>query len=308
MFSKVSRLFSLLVGVISMALNVGCATAPKPESIKPSFEIQGHRGARAVRPENTMSAFRHALEVGADVLELDLLVTKDNQLVLGHDPVLNPDICLGPDKKVLGTKPVLVRSLTLKQLQTYDCGSLVNPRFPRQVVQTGEKMPSFEEFLVWLKSDPNPRARTVGLNVETKSEESQPTYAPSPKVFARLVLDTLQKHGMIERSIIQSFDFRVLLFVRELNATVRTSVLLEERPAKPLVEVLTKLKAQILSLNERWLTQRDVNMLHKAKFKVIPWTANTEALWQRLADYGVDGIITDDPAALVEFRARWTKK
>ncbi len=286
----------------------GCATAPKVQALRPAFEIQGHRGARAVRPENTLPAFRHALEVGADTLELDLLATKDNVLVVGHDPVLNPEICLGPGGKPLGKRPVVVRSLTLKQLKQYDCGTLVNPRFPRQIAQPGERMPTFEEFLVWLNSEKNPRAKTVELNVEAKSEEEFPAYAPHPKVFAKLILDALHRHGVLERSTIQSFDFRVLLMVRELNGMVRTSVLLEERPSKTLVEVMARLKAQVLSLNERWLTQRDVLMLHKANYKVIPWTANSAAVWQRLADYGVDGIITDDPAALVDFRSQWMRQ
>ena len=166
-------------------------------------------------------------------------------------------------------------------------------------------MPTFEEFLVWLGQEKNPRARTVELNIEAKSEELQPAYAPAPAVFAKMILDAVIKHGVADRSTIQSFDFRVLLMARKLSAAIRTSVLLEERPSKTLVEVMAKLGAQVLSMNERWLTQRDVLALHKAGYRVIPWTANDEAVWQRLADYGVDGIITDDPAGLFEFRARW---
>lgn len=296
------------LGIVGVLLFAGCATAKKAQTSKPAFEVQGHRGARSVRPENTMSGFRHALEVGADTLELDLLVTKDNILVIGHDPVLNPEICLGPGGRPLGKKPVLVRNLTLKQLKQYDCGTLVNPRFPRQVAQPGERMSTFEEFLTWLKTEKNPRARTVELNVEAKSELEFPTYAPHPKIFSTLILDALYRHGMLERTTIQSFDFRILLMVREQNGMIRTSVLLEKRPSKTLVQVITRLKAQVLSMNERWLTQRDVLALHKAGYKVIPWTANTESLWQRLADYGVDGIITDDPAGLVEFRSRWIRQ
>jgi glycerophosphoryl diester phosphodiesterase len=105
-----------------------------------NFEVQGHRGARWVRPENTLSAFHYALEQGVDTLEMDLNVTKHNVLVVVHDPFLNPDICLDAKGKKL-EKPVMIRSLMLKELKTYDCGSLVNPRSPEQVVQPRERIP-----------------------------------------------------------------------------------------------------------------------------------------------------------------------
>ena len=92
----------------------------------PRIEVQGHRGARAVLPENTLPAFEHAIGAGADVLELDLAVTRDNVLVASHDPVLNPEICRGPKAGAV------IRELTLEELRRYDCGSLRNPQFPRQ--------------------------------------------------------------------------------------------------------------------------------------------------------------------------------
>src|SRR4029077_9880562 len=109
-----------------------------------SFEVEGHRGARWARPENTLAAFRYALSLGVDTLEMDLHATKDDVLVVTHDPFLNPDVCLDPDGKRIAAK-ILVRSLTIEELQRYDCGSLINPRFTEQVPQPKERIPTFEE-------------------------------------------------------------------------------------------------------------------------------------------------------------------
>src|SRR5437588_402578 len=88
--------------------------------------VHGHRGARALRPENTIPAFEYAIGAGADVLELDMAVTRDDVVVVSHDPVLNPEICRSPGGSTL------IRVLTLAELRKWDCGSLRNPKFPRQ--------------------------------------------------------------------------------------------------------------------------------------------------------------------------------
>lgn len=107
-----------------------------------------------------------------------------------------------------------MRSLTLEELKRYDCGSLGNPKFPAQAPQPGERIPTFEKLLTWLETDPNPRARQVLLNVETKIEEAHPEYAPEPGVFAKMVLDIARKHGISSRFILQSFDYRTLTAAR----------------------------------------------------------------------------------------------
>src|SRR5688572_20870466 len=106
-----------------------------------TMEVQGHRGARALFPENTLPAFEHALNAGAHTLELDVVVTKDDRVVVSHDPHVNPELCLAPGGARL-TKPIAIRSLTLAEVQTYDCGSLPNPRFPKQKRVPNTKMPS----------------------------------------------------------------------------------------------------------------------------------------------------------------------
>src|SRR5687767_13038042 len=163
----------------------------------PKILVHGHRGCRAVRPENTIPAFPACLQVGVDALEVDLCVTADDVLVASHDPVINETICRGPQAGVP------IRSLTYQQLLQYDCGSLRNPNYPHQVPVPGTRIPTLEEIL-------RLGAPTrVWFNIETKMRE-RPDLAPPPEKFASLVLDAVRRHGVAARTILQSFDYRSL--------------------------------------------------------------------------------------------------
>src|SRR5580700_4513101 len=104
-----------------------------------AIQVHGHRGARAMRPENTIPAFEYAIGVGVDVLELDMAVTLDDVLVVSHDPLLNPEICQGPRASIP------IRTLTLKELRQWDCGALRNPSFPKQTPVPGTRIPTLDE-------------------------------------------------------------------------------------------------------------------------------------------------------------------
>lgn len=296
-----------LATAVGMLAFPGCAHGVSSVSRSPaSFEVQGHRGARGSRPENTLSAFRFALKAGVDTLEMDLNVTHDDVLVVTHDPALNPKICLAPSGKKI-THTILVRGLTLQELKRYDCGTLINPRFPEQVPQPGEPIPTFDELLSWLDTDPDPRARVVRLNVETKSEEAHPEYTPPPEKFSALVLDALKRHHFMERTTLQSFDYRTLVAARALDPAIETSILVEERPSEPLTVLAKRYQGNIISPDHEWLTKSDVEELHQIGVRVIPWTVNTPDAWAKLSSWKIDGIISDNPAALLKFRSTLSK-
>src|SRR5260370_20476592 len=182
------------------------------------IQVHGHRGARAMRPENTIPAFEYAIGVGVDVLELDMAVTKDDVVVVSHDPLLNPEICKGPSASVP------IRTLTLKELRQWDCGALRNPRFPKQTPVPGTRIPTLDEVF-----DLSSRGK-FEFNIETKIFEDHPEYTPSPEKFARLVLDCVRRHGLEARVILQSFDFRTLHAMKRLAPWMRLSALYENGP------------------------------------------------------------------------------
>jgi glycerophosphoryl diester phosphodiesterase len=156
-------------------------------------------------------------------------------------------------------------------------------------------MPSLEEVVLLAKKHP-----TAKLNVETKIVPTQPDLTPKAEPFAELVVEVLSRHGMIERSTVQSFDRRTLIAAKKRAPQLKIAQLTGEN-APDFVALVKAIGADILSPNHVWITKEDVDALHRAGVRVIPWTANDEATWQRLVDIGVDGIITDDPQALIAF-------
>jgi len=261
-----------------------CGVMPAAERIL----VHGHRGARAVYPENTLPAFEYAIKQGADVLEMDLAVTKDGVLVISHDPHINPEICTGPHPGIA------IHQLTLAELKQYDCGALKNPRFPSQRPVPGTRIPTLDEVLNLAPSG------TFQFNIETKSFPDHPELTPTPEVFAHLLLDQIRKHKVEPRVIMQSFDFRTLHAMKKLAPEIRLAALYEGSP-RPFVEIAKEAGATIISPFYELVTPEQVKASHAAGLEVVPWTANTPQAWQTLIGAGVDAIITDDPAALIGY-------
>jgi glycerophosphoryl diester phosphodiesterase len=267
--------------------------------------VHGHRGSRATRLENTIPAFEYAIQHGADVLELDLAVTKDNVLVVSHAPFITADfpgerVCVGPE-----TPPhTAIHTLTIAQIKEYDCGVKTLTKFPKQVAVPGTKIPTFDEVL-----DLAPQGH-FDFNVETKSFPSHPELTPTPDEFVKMIDDAAKRHNLQSRVILQSFDFRTLITMRKLDPSIRLSALIGSNPKddammgitdsdKDFVSIGKKTGAQIISPDFHLVTPEKVAAAHAAGLQIVPWTADTPEDWQALVDAKVDAIITDDPEALV---------
>jgi glycerophosphoryl diester phosphodiesterase len=255
---------------------------------KETIEVHGHRGARSVLPENTLPGFMHAIESGADWVELDLAVTKDDVVVVSHDPHINPAICSGPQERPL------IRDLTLAEVKQYDCGAKANPGFPRQKAVPGTRIPTLDEALALA-----PKGK-FGFNIEIKIRPSQPDWTVTPARFAELVLAAIRKHRLESRVLVQSFDFRALHEMKKLGPDISLAALYEG-PAKSLLEIAREAGAGTVAPQFRLVTEQQVKAAHAAGLKVVPWTANEPAEWERLIKAGVDAIITDDPAGLIAY-------
>lgn len=236
--------------------------------------VHGHRGARAVLPENTIPAFEHAIEAGADVLELDLHVTKDDALVVWHDPRIDGRA---------------IRDMTLAEVKTIDVGSRGSRGFPKQKLLPGTRIPTLDEVLALASRG------SFEFNIETKV-----TGDPPPDRFAELVLAAIRRHGLEKRVIVQSFDFRTLHAMKRLAPEIRLAAL-DEKGGRDFVAVAAEAGARIVAPHYRLVTPEKVRDAHAAGLQVIPWTANTPEVWGKLIAAGVDAIITDDPAALIAY-------
>jgi glycerophosphoryl diester phosphodiesterase len=251
--------------------------------------VHGHRGARARRPENTIPAFEYAIAQGVDALEMDMAVTKDNVIVISHDPILRAPVCTGPRDEVM------IRSLTLAQVRAWDCGAQRNPKFPEQQPIAHTRMPTLDEVF-----DLAPRGR-FDYNIETKSFPDKPEYTPAPDEFARLVLEKIRRHRLERRIILQSFDFRTLVAMRKLAPEIRLSALTENDQRPFALISKNAANAEIVSPEFHLVTAEKVADAHRAGLQVVPWTANNPADWDMLIAARVDAIISDDPGELIRY-------
>jgi glycerophosphoryl diester phosphodiesterase len=249
------------------------------------IQVHGHRGARARRPENTLPAFRYAIEQGVDVLELDVAVTKDGVPVVSHDPLINSTICSGPNLDIP------IHTLTLTQLREYDCGAKKNPRFPDQQPVPGTRIPTLDEVFALGKGT------HVQFNVETKIFADKPELTPEPEAFSRLILSSARRAGMEKRTILQSFDPRTLRAMKSLDASIPRAALFEKE--QDWTKTAIDFEATLLSPEYHLVTAERVAKAHAAGLQVVPWTCNDPAGWRMLADAKVDAIISDDPAQLI---------
>jgi glycerophosphoryl diester phosphodiesterase len=281
-----------------------------------AFDLQGHRGTRGLAPENTLAAFRTAIDLGVTTLETDLAITKDDVLVISHDPILNPDLVRRPDGKWIGAGPP-IRSLTLAELKRYDIGRL-NPaakyaqQFPEQKPVDGERFPTLAEFFAAAGPD-------VRFNIEIKTDPTKPDLTVDPNRFAQLAVDAIRLGKASGRSTIQSFDWRGLIEARRLAPEIATGCLSIEsngmdtvgrasgQPSPWLAGLdltahggsVPRLASQagcaVWSPFWRNVTAENVKEAQALGLKVVPWTVNNPTEMTRLIDIGVDGLITDYP-------------
>lgn len=265
--------------------------------------VHGHRGARTSMPENTLPGFEFAIQQGVNVLEMDMAVTKDNVIVLSHDSALDKKICTGPE----GMSNV-IRQLTLSEVKQWDCGSKVNPEFPKQKAIPGTRVPTLDEAFAATKNAP------IEYNIETKISPKRPELAPTPEEFVRLFLDVVRKHKLESRVILQSFDPRTLVAMSKVEPKIRLSMLTPTSAMDVLKNWVESCKeagnAKIISPHYRTVTKARVEEAHQAGLQVVSWTANDPEQWQSLVDNKVDAIITDDPKGLISWlkEKKLTKK
>ena len=262
------------------------------------FDLQGHRGARARFPENSLPAFRHALACGCTTWELDLAVTHDSVLVVSHEPWLRPGLCLGPEGlPIARPEEFLIYAHSAEALATCDCGSLPDPKFPNSTRLPVSK-PRLEE-VVRIAPD------TTRFNLEIKYfPDHIGIWHPDATTFAALVLVAIQEANLADRVTVQSFAPDALEAVHRLAPELAT-VLLVDQPGT-LRNWLRALSFTPFAISPSFslLTDRHIRAAHRRGMAVVPWTVNDELEFQRLVARGVDGIITDDPCRMLPYVPR----
>ena len=298
-----------------------------------AIEVQGHRGARGLLPENTIPGFERAIELGVDTLELDLGMTRDGVPVVHHDRALAPDRTRDASGAWLAPPGPLLHSLRLAELADFDVGRAAPgggtaARFPEQVPRDGARIPTLADVLALGR---RPGAGRLRFNVETKLTPLAPEQTAGPGEFARAVVAALRAAGMIDRADLQSFDWRTLLEARALAPGLSTACLTIEQPGDDNLlrgrpgpspwtagldidafdgsapRLVKAAGCAVWSPYHRDLTAEALAEAHALGLRVVVWTVNEADDMLALARLGVDGIISDHPdralAALAPWRA-----
>lgn len=272
----------------------------------PKFDIQGHRGARGLKPENTIPAFLTALDSGVTTLELDVVITKDKEVIASHEPWMSAAICSDPSGKPVyekEEKKYNIYKMSYAQVKQFDCGSRGNARFPEQEKMAVSK-PLLSEIIIAAENHIKNFTRyEVDYNIEIKSEkELDGKFQPAPEEFSDLVYNLIDQYLPLERMVIQSFDFRVLKYWHEKYPHVRLAALVEN--LNTIDENMRDLgfTPSIYSPDYRLLSKSEVHHCHELNMRVIPWTVNDPAEMLALKGMGVDGFITDYPDRAAKFK------
>ena len=306
-----------------------------PSLAQRTIDLQGHRGARGLLAENTLPSFALALQMEVTTLELDVVVTQDDELVISHDPALNPDITRDAQGRFLGSKGPDIRQLTFEQLQSYDVGR-INPTtrysqiFPAQKGQDGVRIPRLKDLFELVKNQGNTQ---VKFAIETKITPQRPDQTPEPERFVQLLLQEIKAHGMSERVQILSFDWRTLQAVQKTAPGMPTVYITAQLAAldnlgiksgQPSAWTAGFQHAQHGSVPKmikaaggthwssfwRELDAQKVREAQSLGLKVLAWTVNDRQSMGQMLDLGVDGLVTDRPdiaAELLKERGiRWT--
>ena len=259
---------------------------------KAKLQIHGHRGARGILPENTLVAFKYAIENNIDVLELDLNITKDNEIIIYHDKNINTAICSGISKPI--------KTLSIKEIKEYDCGSKKNINFPNQQTVIGEKIPTFIELINLIQTEYI--NKNIKMNIEIKTTESLDA-DDEVYNFSNKLIDIIHKYNIAGDVIIQSFDIRALKDVKEIDPSITTSYLIEDKISSvdSLINTAKQLGVKIISPDYKLIDKQIVKKLQESGFEVLPWTINDMNIIKQNIEYGVDGIITDYPTQVKDY-------
>ncbi|MET0631950.1 MAG: glycerophosphodiester phosphodiesterase [Xanthobacteraceae bacterium] len=307
--------------VIAAAIVAGSLLAPTAVH---AFDLQGHRGARGLAPENTLAGFEAALAIGVTTLELDLAMTKDGVLVVSHDSRLNPDHTRGPDSKFLAAQGPPIRSLTLAELKRYDVGRLkpgtsYAASFAGQRAVDGATIPALADVFELVR---RVKADHVRFNIETKLTPTSGGDTPDPDTFAAALAAIVREARLEARVTLQSFDWRTLMVMRRIAPEIERVCLTIDggsgdtlQRGKPgpspwtagfdvdefggsVPRLVSAAGCSVWSPNHRNVSAASLAEAGALRLQVIPWTVNERADMARLIEMGVSGIISDYPDRL----------
>ncbi len=339
---KACSIFSLVPGFLLLMLIQGCSKhseEPVMPDTRPKVEVYAHRGARSYAPENTIPGYTTGLAIGTHWVDMDIVMSKDGEVVVSHDIRLNPDIVRGLDGKFITYRKV-VKSLSLEEIKQYDVGRLdtssaYSKFFPAQAGMDGVHMPALREVIRYVIGKTNYK---VGFQIEFKTDPEHNDWTYTPAEFAAALYSILVGENIVGLCEIQSFDWRCLYELQKLDQHIKTAYLTEwdNEPGTPnsffdpdpakaglwtggvlvkdhknsIPQMVKDMGGACWEPEDVELSKATLDEAHKLGLKVVVWTWPEHSgtvfnpdLVSELIDWGVDGIITDDPGMLISMLA-----
>ncbi|WIW69997.1 glycerophosphodiester phosphodiesterase [Anaerosinus gibii] len=336
--SKVMRRM-VIAGLTAAVIGLGGSFVSQQQAYaKASFDVfdfEPHRGGRDARPENTLYSYAYAMEMGATSIECDMQLTKDNRIVMSHNPILNHKITRDKNGNYVEDGKYDIRLMTLDEIRKFDvgvmdpnCGEYYEGHGKTQITVPGAQIPTLDELFELIQEYGD---KKVIVNAETKSYPdplSGDAYKNSvdPVRFVKAFNDVVKKYGMEDRVLLQSFDWRTLIEMKKLNPNISLVALWQEQPSwgpdavslrayqkgkspwlggldiddyqgNPILAAKA-IGVDIVSPYYPEISKQDVDLAHELGMKVVPWTVNSVTDINMMIDMGVDGMISDKPWVL----------
>lgn len=268
----------------------------------PNFDLQGHRGCRGLMPENTIAAMLKAIDLGVNTLEMDVVITQDNGVILSHEAFFNHEISTKPNgQEVDSTEATSLNifKMNYATVKTYDVGLKKHPRFTQQ-----QKVAAIKPLLFDVIDAVDYHCKTKNIannfkyNIEIKSSpQTDRIFHPLVPEYCERVITVLKNKQLLNKTTIQSFDVRVLQYLHNKYPTLSLAYLYEGDKNVSLASRIQSLgfTPTIYSPHYSHVDASLINYCHSNNVKVIPWTVNNLSTMQSLKNLGVDGLISDYP-------------
>lgn len=294
---KIIKVTLILTGIITM----NACQSNKPYTVS----VQGHRGDRGNWPENTLEAFKSAVNKGVDVLELDIVINKLGDIIVSHEPYMHSDYVLLPNGESINPnnqRSWNIYNMSLDSIKAFDSGTKFHSAFPNQI-KTPTYKPSLKEVFLFFENEYGKEIfASIAFNVELKSNPKEyDIYQPYPENMVDIFFNFMAKHKYVEYNL-QSFDTNILENAKIKNPNLLISYLVSQGSMLDNLKKLT-FKPDIYSPNFKLLTSEfDVKEIQNHGIKVIPWTVNEVYDIKQLINWGVDGIISDYPERVIDLK------
>ena len=281
-------IFLVLVGIHSM-------------NAQDMIQVHGHRGCRGLFPENTLPAFSKAMELGVDVLELDLAVNAEGRLVVSHEPWMNPEICTGPDgDSIINWKDHLIFKMTQEEIRGYDCGRKGHPKFKDQAPMATSK-PLLSEVVGMVRSSFPEQANGIIYNIEIKYQPKwDGLLCPDRETYLNLFINEVEDLGISGQTILQCFDAEILRMAHAKDVPFELAYLVQN--LKSFSRNIDRLGfvPSYYSPYFKMVKRRTMRKAREMGVKVVPWTVNRPKDIEKMIKRGVDGIISDYPDRIID--------